>query len=497
MEQWGKIVNLALLGTEKAKLEEKHFDAHTVEAFEHITHSTDNKEDQFLQSAALLSNYRHCGMVPMRADQGLMHPAPEEEKPYANSAAHAALSDILGTGNNALLHFWLKHCARVQQLIRPEFLPELLSVGSNTRALRPWIGACMGERGKWLVQWNEAWQWGARVEQDEAWENGSLGERKAALIQMREQDPARGLSLLAETWPRENAARRAELLACLSTGAGEDDLPWLEQVLEEKSVKVREAALSILKTIPQSALVQGYWTLLKELITIEQGKGLLGFGTKYTLIIHPLPQDTAKRIQGIDAMSGKSGMSDELYVISQCISQVPPQLWTEHYLKDVTTFLELFRKNDKYRVLLPAFGKAAISFRNEEWLRTIIQMDRSTFYPEVVFTLPQPEVENYYISFLDHDGEAPRILQMLEHLSEEWSLGFTRELFKYTARNPYLFHKGFYGIHAAAIPIAAVGELEKCTPKEEHYRQSWIKNTESIESLISLKSRTVQAFLHS
>jgi hypothetical protein len=497
MEQWVKIVNLAMLGTEKAKLEEKYFDVHTSEVFEQITQRTDNKEDQFLQSATMLSNYRRCGFIPLRAENGLMSASPEEEKSYANAVAHATLADVLSTSNTPLLQFWLMHCVQANQLIRPEILPEILSLGSNAKQLRTLIGACMGARGKWLVQWNEAWQWSAHISQDDAWENGSLAERKVALTMTREQDPARGLSLLVEAWPRENAATRAELLECLKTGVGEEVLPWLEQLMQEKSVKVRDAAMSLLKTIPQSTLLQRYWTFLKASINIEQGKGLLGFGTKYTLTIHPPPHDPANPIPGIDPLSGNKGISDELYIVSQCISHIPPHFWTEHYLKDITVFLEFFRKNDKYRLLLPAFGHAAVTFRNDEWLRTIIQMDESTFYPEAVFALPQREVEKYFMGFLQHDGEAPRIFQMLEHLKEEWSVNFTRELFKYTARNPYQFHKGFYTEHAASIPVAAIAELEKCTPKEEHHRQSWIKNTESIERLLSLKARTVQAFIHS
>jgi hypothetical protein len=124
-------------------------------------------------------------------------------------------------------------------------------------------------------------------------------------------------------------------------------------------------------------------------------------------------------------------------------------------------------------------------------------LDESNFYPECIFALPQQETEKYYIAFLQHEGEAPRVLQMLDQFKEEWSLGFTRELFRYTAKNPYQFHKGFYAEHADTIPLAAVGELEKCTPKEEHLRQSWIKNAETIESMLSLKARTVQAFRYS
>jgi hypothetical protein len=497
MEHWGKIVNLALLGTEKAKLEEKFFDANTSDAFEQIRQSSGNKEEEFLQAAALLSNYRRCGFIPMEGSKGLMTLAPEEERTYANTEAHTALEDILVSGNQALLHFWLKQCANTQQLIRPALLPDIIDIGNNQKQLRQMISACMGQRGKWLMQWNDSWQWSAPTSFDDVWENGSTSERKAVLAKIREQDAAKGLSLLMEIWSHENAASRAELLESLKTGAGIADLPWLEQVMEEKSVKVREVTMSILKTIPESTILLRYWAFLKESITIEQSKGLLGFGTKYSLAIHSKLQDPAKELPGIDSLSGKADMSDELYVISQCISHISPQLWTEHYGKDPVNFLELFRKNDKYRILVPAFARAAVTYRNQEWLRTIIQLDESNFYPESIFALPQRETENYFITFLQHEGEAPRVLQMLDQFKEEWSLGFTRELFKYTAKNPYQFHKGFYAEHADTIPLATVGELEKCTPREEHLRQSWIKNAETIESMLSLKARTVQAFRYS
>lgn len=497
MEHWGKIVSLALLGTDKAKLEEKYFDANTSDSFEQIRQSSGNKEEEFLQSAALLSNYRRCGFIPMGGNNGLMTIAPEEEKAYASNEAHTALEDILVSGNQALLHYWLKQCENAHQLIKPALLPDIIDLGNQHKHLRQLISTCMGQRGKWLMQWNESWRWSAPSSYDDAWENGSTSERKAVLTKIREQDAAKGLALLREIWLRENAATRAELLESLRTGAGAADLPWLEPLMEEKSVKVRDAAMAILKTIPESNILQRYWTFLKESITIEQSKGLLGFGTKYSLSIHSKVPDPAKELPGIDPLSGKAAISDELHVIWQCISHISPQLWTEHYGKDPISFLELFRKNDKYRILLPAFGRAAVNYRNEEWLRTIIQLDESNFYPESIFALPQRDTENYYITFLQHDGEAPRVLQMLDQFREEWSQGFTRELFRYTAKNPYQFHKGFYAEHADAIPLGAAGELEKCTPKEEHLRTSWIKNAEIIESMLSLKARTVQAFRYS
>lgn len=494
MESWNSVINAALLGTEKRSLKESEVDISLAETVAAIAQQTTDREEVFLQTAALVYNIRQCGFLPLQKETATIPAADAEEKEYSSLPAHAVLANILETGSISLLRFWLLHCSRANKIVQPEVIPSLLNVGVKTKSLQSLVVLCCGKRGEWLQQFNDEWKWDRAESNEEHWQTGTLLQRKEYLAQLRRNDSAKGRELLQQTWLQESAATKAELLEQLRINAGNDDVPWLENLLNEKSTKVKEAALDILKTIPSSGIVQRYWNILQQSIKVVASKGLLGIGSKTSLEVKLTAVDPSIFKTGIEQVSGRKGVNDEVFILQQLIAHVPPNLWEEYFQLQKEKIISLFGKEEAHASFVTALGEASIRFKALDWLREIIAADPVFFNEEIFAVLPQKEAEAYAVKFLGQDDKASIVIRNLDKFQNEWSLEFAKAVLRFTAKNPYQYHRGFYNDIAAVLPVPLAGELEKCTPKEDYLRNMWITQSEYIIKLLTLKLQTLKAF---
>src|SRR5206468_3036992 len=77
-------------------------------------------------------------------------------------------------------------------------------------------------------------------------------DRLALLEAVRSSEPARGRDLLASTWARDPAADRAALVGLLAVSLSDDDEPFLEAALDDRSANVRQIAAELLARLPNS-----------------------------------------------------------------------------------------------------------------------------------------------------------------------------------------------------------------------------------------------------
>lgn len=494
MESWNSVINTALLGTEKRSLKETDVDPALAESLTAVSAQTTDREEAFLQSAALVYNLRQCGFLPLHKETVTISIADAEEKSYASMPAHAVLADVLETGSISLLRFWLEQCSGAEKIVLPEVIPTLLNVGMKTKSLQSLVVLCCGKRGEWLQPFNKEWQWDKADSGEELWQTGTLSQRKEFLAQVRQSNPEKARELLQQTWPQESAATKVELLEQLRVNAGDGDKAWLEELSNEKSVKVKEAALAILKTVPNSDVVQRYWYILQQSIRLVTTKGLLGLGAKTTLEIKLAGFDEAIFKTGIQQLPSKANLSEERYILYQLVSFVPPHLWETHFRLEKKKILELFSKDGNAETLLPAIGLAASRFKELDWLRAVIEIDQDRLFGDAFQLLPQKEAEQYALRFLNADVPAAGVMSNLHDFREEWSVDFAKAVLRFTAKNPYQYHRGFYNDMAALLPVPLAGELEKFTPKEEYLRNMWSNQSEYITKLLTLKLQTLKAF---
>jgi hypothetical protein len=157
-----------------------------------------------------------------------------------------------------LIRHWLDLCHATGHVLPHDLLPAALDRGRQSVDLRAHLRPALGRRGRWLASLNERWAWAHQAAApdgrlDAAALLGLSTEQKGdALRRLRRHDAAAGRALLAEVQPELSAAERAVCLAALEVGVGPDDEPPLETALDDRSKKVRAAAVHLLDGLPGS-----------------------------------------------------------------------------------------------------------------------------------------------------------------------------------------------------------------------------------------------------
>ena len=513
MQFWNTIIHTALLGTDKKQVSPEELGPDLQAIALPIQQGNGSREEQFLQIASVAWNYRRCGLAPLHKEEVTLPKAPAEERDYCTPAAIQVLKDLLSLESNSLPGYWLTLCGSRELLVVPELLPMLLQLGESRKAWREMIGKCGGKRMQWLAGFNPEWTFavGAAAEsvqpagspgregglgpgvdpggespgqrpEEEVWQTGSADERKQLLRQVRQTDPEKAREWLLQTWGREDANTRAELLRQLSVRVGEGDLAFLESLLTDKSKKVKEEATVLLKMIPGSAIIQAYWEVLRRAIRLK-GK---------TLQVS-LPADIAEAVfsSGIGKLSNVKTVSDEQYILAQLIAATPPQFWETELARSPGEIVGLFGKTPEAAAFTEALAVAAGKWGDRNWAPAFLEDDKR-FYPELLPLLPAADRENYLLRNFAAVPEA--VIGELTGREEEWSLELTRLFFGHAARNPHVFSRGWFNQHIHWIPTAIAGELDKFTSPEVYQQSLWVNIRDHVSRLLTLKYRTFKAF---
>jgi hypothetical protein len=493
MQFWDNIINTALIGTDKKQLTANDIISELVEPFELINSATDvDKEEKFLQVAAVAYNFRQSGVGAVSKEGVTITEAAEEANAYCNTNAKNALKDILQENSNSLLELWLDKCSKKNCIITPDLVPTLLSVAINQKVLRSLIVQVCGNRAVWLSAFNPEWNFSNVTSDEELWKTGTPEQRRIVLQQLRATDPNKGLKWLQQTWAEENANSKAELLKQLTVNLSADDVEWLETVLNEKSQKVKEQALELLKQIPESGIVKQYEAILQQSVALKKEKSFLGMISKTSLEIQmqgTISDDVYKT--GIEKLSNSKEFTDEEYIIYQLIKSVPPSFWEVQLSSTPENIIQAFQKDKDHKKYIPALVLAITRFKDTGWALAFMQYS-DVFYIDIIPLLPVQQQEYCSLKFFDQHEQS--IIQFATMREVEWSLDLTKSMFKYFAKNPYNYSRSFYGQYIHLIPAAIVGELEQFEPTETYYKNMWNNTSQYITRLIDLKLQTSAAF---
>lgn len=488
---WNNIVNTVLLGTGKKQLRKDDLPpALSAVADTVLGNKSLDVETQFLHLAAIALNYRQSGVTALQDSSVTLEPAPAEVLPYCSPAAWQALHTAIDMGLQALILYWMEACAAAQQLAPPEFIPTLMDMAIREKQWRNIAVIVCGKRGEWLGQLNPEWAFKKAETNEERWQTGSLEERKQVLSSIRQENPAQAREWLQQTWSQENAATRAELLKVLQINAGEEDVPWLETLLTDKSSKVKDETWTLLKQLPTSAIIQAYWQLLQQSITPSK-KGLLN--RKSLDIELQLPSDKRIADSGIQLLSSSKSVSDDAFILYQLTTYVPP-VWWENYLQtDKKGVITYFNNTELTQQFNQALGLAAIRFKDLEWLQLILKESKE-FFKDALQALPVHEQEAYALRFFEKEPQF--LIRFLSERDYEWGLPLTRELFKWIAKNPYQYNRNFFDKQVQNIPLSIAGELESFAPDLPAYQATWNNTTEHIKRLLTCKAAINKAFIN-
>lgn len=492
MQFWDTIINVMMMGTDKRTIAADDQPAGLADVFVQINQNQAiDKEEKFLQFASLAFNYRQSGVVPVVKEGGLPL-APMEENRYCSTTSAQLLKDILAENTPSLLKHWLEYCNKAQQIVPPEIVPTLLAEGVKQKKLQPLISAACGKRGQWLGSFNPAWNFFTIQTDEETWHTGTLEQRKIVFQETRLQNPALAREWLLQTWPQEDANTRAVLLELMDDTVTEEDISFLESLMDDKSKKVKEQAKKLLKQIPGSGIVKSYQQILEQTVSLKKEKTLLGMLSKTILQFNlPATIDEAVFKNGIDKLSPDKNLTDTEYIVSQLIQSVPPSFWEKQLGMDSAAVIGLLQKDGTGRKMIPALVIAITRFHDSIWARAFLE-NSDTFYINIIPLLPEKEQDMYSNKFFDSHPDS--ILPQAVLRETEWSNELAKKILRYTAKNPYHYTRAFYNKHIHLLPFGIAIELERCTPAEKHLQEYWSNISEYVLHLISLKIQTIKSF---
>ncbi|MFY7963385.1 MAG: DUF5691 domain-containing protein [Chitinophagaceae bacterium] len=493
MEFWNQIVQTAVIGTEKKQIDPNTLASDfAVPATTIIENTTIDREERFLQVATLAFSYRQSGFEPLHKPNISTDVCPEETKYYCSDMALQTLKDILFEDSNSLLKIWLKKCNQHQQIIHPSVLPDLLNKAVQQKNLREDIVNCCGNRGKWLMQFNKDWCFGNDITDIEQWNTGTTEQRKKYLISLRETDSSKAIDLLQEVWTKENAATKQSLLEALEINLSAEDISWLESIAIDKSQKVKDEVLRLLKKIPSSTIMKAYFSLVAQSLHIRKEKTMFGLSSKQILEIK-VPENIDESIfkSGIEKLSNRKEFNDDEFIVYQLLQQIPPTFIASHFQLSAEDVIQFFQKEDGLKKWMPALVTATVQFNDKKWAIALMQHSQ-VFYLDILPLIPAEQQEYYSKKFFK--GNEHSIIQYALNWQTEWSIDLTKMIISYTAANHYNYYRSFYNHYIHLIPAQVISILEACTPTEEYAKNSWINTSEYINKLISLKQQISQSF---
>lgn len=434
----------------------KHPDVPTVESHPAagLTNANDDltPESQLLLQLGRIAIYDRAGFRPAQVSP--LQPAKDVIHVNWSERLESLLRDTIGTDQIDMLPEFLNVLNQSRLPLPNSILPELLNISDE--GLRSDFRHILGERAKWLSQFNPAWSWACQdTEQPEnvdrmsleIWEEGTIPQRSEALQTIRARDPARGRQLLSMVFPKEKAADRQRLLQQLQTGLSDADESFLEEALADRSKLVRETAANLLSQLSTSEISARHTQRGLELLRVGKTSQHLHFSC------HP-PQDLPAdwEADGIPRqVSGRSG--NRSLWIEELVSRIPPNFWIEHFSATPVELLNGILSDDYAHAVISGWTRSvitkAISDKSrDEWLPALWKYwsamiqhpqqgvkDLSTEMLTQLVTLLSPSSAEHSISQLIQSIPDPTslpITELLRQLPTPWSVSFSREYLRIT-----------------------------------------------------------------
>lgn len=385
MEFWEQLTKASLLGTQKHSLAELPLPAsikNSLAAWESA-----DKEESFLNIAALGMNYMNAGKDFPVIQATLPAPSEPETLELCSREATEIMRRIIYEKQDDLLEIFLQQLVSNHTRVSEDLIPDLLDKGKEYPALKNAVKFVSGKRGEWLAKLNPDWEYVAVISSEEAWQTGKLEERKEALESVRKQNPGKAREWIQDVWKAENANTKASLLHIFLHNLSMADEPMLEEMLSDKSQKVRQTASTLLYHLPASRLINRLWEGVRSWVVLKKSGSLLSKKTRLELHIpKPLPESMIH--DGIEPSRDKflkeftsrnpiqkwavNGCTETEIWLYQVMSVIPPSWWPEQLKLELSAFAGLLLNND-YSKFLPALFAATVLHRDEVFAKVLLK----------------------------------------------------------------------------------------------------------------------------
>jgi hypothetical protein len=491
MKVWDEVINTAIIGTEKKALNKSIFPIDLLSVIEKSEQLSGEKEIQFLHMAALLRNYRRAGFLCPDIEVQPIEECAEENQSYCSAAAIGALQAAIDDDNDALLLYWLRKCFDKNTLAKPEYIPILFQKIEKNKALRELVLACCGVRGKWMAQFNKPWSFSQEQSLEAIFDHGRLEERSEALKKWRALAPSEAREALEKAWTQESAATKSELLGVLSTGLNHSDEAFLTSCYKEKSQKVKEVALQLLKQLPDSFLVKEIRDFVQPLVAYKKSSSVLGLLNKESIAINisfEIPEHF--KSYGISDLDASKIYSEKEFTLDQLIAMIPVSDWEIYLGLKAVDILALLDKKEETQKFISSFARAANTFKDVEWAK-VLYKKYNQLCPAAIPGFEREWQEEIVLSDLQNIKD---IQSILTDRTDEWSLSFTLRLIQKTAQEPYSYAKAFYKNIIHHFPVSLIEKIDQVLVTEPHKASYWGNIREEIKKMLSIKQQINQSF---
>lgn len=323
----------------------------------------DGTERAVLLQAGAWAVYTQAGYVAER-ECPAVEPAPEETMPACSQSAGLLLDSLLTGMQSPLVPEALVRLRRAGLRLPHDVLPVALAI--RDEGARAALLPVLGERGRWLSQFNPAWSWvgeqllvaanGMPANAEEIWQEGTSAQRVALLRHLRAGDPEKARDWLESAWKQEKADVRAQLLDTFAAGLSADDEAFLEQALDDRSTNVRALAARLLAQIPSSALAARMRERADDQLVCVKSK----------LDASPRALDKAWIRDGI-VEKAPPGFGQGGWWLSQILSLVAPSHWEERFEMPPEKLVAAIAKSDWEGQILIGWSQAAILHNATSW----------------------------------------------------------------------------------------------------------------------------------
>lgn len=354
---WQNLIHKLVVGTQR-----EHFTDSTMLALRSQFGSANfyaNSDDaRLLEMAAFYAMTARAGHALSLADAAAIPTAAaSEDFAYANTFVAQQLKTILYNGSEELILESLLLLTQAQQLVPPNLLPLLLDKAKENPNLLAVLPACIGARGRWLLQLNPSWKNLAYTEPLEGTlELLTKNEHIAFLVSLRYQSPEEVLPYFAKLFKTENSIVRVQLMDIFSIYLSSTDASFLESCLTDASKEVRRKAIAYLCRLPDSAYIQRMQARLAALVNNSDWKKIT------------LPSlDAGLKEDLVDINYKDWEASEQEYLLTRIIAATPPQYWLD---KKITAedYIKQSEKHPYRTALWIGWLEAAQKFEHKDWL---------------------------------------------------------------------------------------------------------------------------------
>lgn len=432
-----------------------------------------DKEDAFLKNAAVNFLYNECGKIP-NAYNGIEESCSEEIREELNAPTGFQIKSALRLKDDILFYYLVCRTNQAGKIFGADLVPEGLNKALSQKKKAEAVLTVCGETGKWLASINKNWSTlYSSAPSGEDWETGNLEWRLNYFAGIRGEAPSDALTLLNDL-QQENANTRAEFIALLEINLSINDEAFLMSVLNDKSKKVKDIAIYLLKLVPGTAINQLFLDYLLKSLSVKEERVLLIAKKKVLGIDTSIAPNEDLFKYGLEKISSQKGVDDAVFWVAQIFGFIDVATLASKFNLQVEEWLKLVLGDKNADVFKPFLKNAAIHFKDELLSKKLLESGIKDGV-ELLKYVDSKERNTFVKDLLETDLN--RVLDLVLESYDIMETAVAERILKKLSDNPYAIQTNVYQKLALSIPDGLLPLLKKYeAPASDHYQVKYFSN---------------------